>query len=149
MKGDRKFWRGPAGRSIILLLAVAAGLTVALLYTGHLITSGMCGTRIATEVPSPSSRLKAVVYELDCGATTDFSTQVAVLKAGEEPEDSAANAFIADSNHAAIPVSSIGVIDVHVQWLSNVELKIQYPERARVFKHQNRVRGVSVLYEAE
>ncbi len=45
--------------------------------------STMCGTSHITEVPSPDARHKLVVFNFDCGATTDFSLDVSLLKAGQ------------------------------------------------------------------
>jgi hypothetical protein len=46
--------------------------------------SGGCGTGDITEVPSPDGKHKIVVYNFDCGATTDFSLDVSLLKRNEK-----------------------------------------------------------------
>src|SRR5436190_14589045 len=44
--------------------------------------SGMCGNKQIAGSDSPDRRAKVVVFERDCGATTDFSTQVVILPPG-------------------------------------------------------------------
>src|SRR5687767_10343542 len=44
----------------------------------------MCGNDIQLTVVSPDRKLKAVVFERSCGATTGFSTQVSVLPADRD-----------------------------------------------------------------
>ncbi len=40
--------------------------------------AGACGNEILKEVRSPTGKMKGVVFQRDCGATTGFSTQVSV-----------------------------------------------------------------------
>lgn len=67
----------------------------------------MCGNQVLKEYPSPSGKLKAVVFERDCGATTGFSTQVFIVQAGSVLENESANLFLADTDHDRAP-SGIG-----------------------------------------
>ena len=51
--------------------------------------STMCGSDIIEQSHSPSRNLKAVVFQYDCGATTSFTTKVAIVKTNE-------NVYISD-----------------------------------------------------
>ena len=57
---------------LLLTLALIAG-TVACIN----IAAG-CGNDLVKEVPSPNGKMKAVVFQRDCGATTGFSTQISL-----------------------------------------------------------------------
>ena len=95
-----------------------------------------------TEVRSPDSRKRAVVFERDCGATTDFSTQVSILNGNELLSREAGNIFIADSNHGTVQKML-----VTVRWDSTSRLVVSYPTRARVFLQRDRGGDVAVSYE--
>jgi hypothetical protein len=86
------------------------------------------------------------VFGRDCGATTDFSTQVSMIEAGAPLSKSAGNLFIADTDHGKIAAGPGGGPAVQVRWLSEDRLEVAYPKGARVFK-QEPVRGkVTVEY---
>jgi hypothetical protein len=99
-----------------------------------------CGNRILSETEGGSKR--AVVFERDCGATTDFSTQVSILNANESAPPEAGNVFIADSDHGAVTN-----LVVSVRWDSPDHLVVVFPARARVFQQQVQVSGVNISYE--
>jgi hypothetical protein len=97
---------------------------------------GFCGNEIGYEEYSPDRKLKAVVFERDCGATTGFSTQVSLLGGAEKLPNEAGNVFIAD-----------GDPKIRVQWQSNNEVLVKFPPGTKVHLKQNQVAGVSVRYE--
>ncbi|MGZ4789109.1 MAG: hypothetical protein ACXVZX_11375 [Terriglobales bacterium] len=145
----RGFVKGFVGRLVVSSLVSVVIVVALIMLAGYTFTLGMCGNSVAREVPSPDGKWKAVIYERDCGATTDFSTQVSVLEARDDVGDESGNVFITDSNHGAVPISGIGVINVDVLWRSNSEVRVRYPSAARVFKKETRISGVSVSYETE
>lgn len=55
---------------------------------------GVCSTNQIASYPSLNNKNKAVVYQFDCGATTGYSTHVAILPIEEELEK---DPFSADS----------------------------------------------------
>jgi hypothetical protein len=99
-----------------------------------------CGNEVISEVPSPDRRLKAIVFERDCGATTDFSTQVSVMPSGQQfltratwlRSTASGNVFVADTNHGEAPPGPRGGPDVQVRWLGPTRLSISHDRRARV-----------------
>jgi hypothetical protein len=132
--------------SIIVFLAMGAGL----LGAAHLLTLDMCGNRVVAEIRSPDGRHKAVEFERDCGATTDFSTQVSVIKSNKQlGSDSVGNAFTADSNHGSVTVHGAGVMELDVRWLNSNTLQIEYPAGARVFSRNSKVGDVSIQYTTD
>jgi hypothetical protein len=130
-----------------VIILVAAGIILA--RAVYLLTRNMCANRIVAEISSPNGSHKAVEFERDCGATTDFSTQVSVIESAKKlGSDVAGNAFIADSNHGAVPVHPPGVMVVDMRWLNSNTLLIEYPAGARVFNRKNKVRDLAIQYPA-
>ncbi len=77
----------------------------------------VCGHTIYAELASPDIRYKAIVFERNCGATTDFSTQISILPMTETLPNESGNIFVLT-----------GHPDVHrvkLKWLSNTEVFIR------------------------
>src|ERR1041385_6220803 len=71
--------------------------------------AGSCANQALRSVPSPDGALRAVVFERECGATTDFSTRVTVLaRAGQKLPERPDAVFDADRTHAAAPAGPGG-----------------------------------------
>ena len=110
----------------------------------------LCGNDIGKEVLSPDGKLKAVVFERDCGATTDFSTQISLIKASQPlPHGSSGNVFAADSDHGNVGVDVKGILPIDLSWDDNNKLLIRYPARARVFSEVRQYKGVQLRYVAD
>src|SRR5215470_11894175 len=110
--------------STIAVLAVGGVLVGA----AHLLTFDMCGNEVVAEIRSPDGTYKAVEFERDCGATTDFSTQISIIKSNKQlGSNSAGNAFTADSNHGSVPANGAGVMELNIRWLDSNTLQIDYP----------------------
>jgi hypothetical protein len=62
----------------LVIIVFAAGM---ILFTAA--AENLCNNRIAQELYSPDHKFKAVVYERDCGATTNFSTQISILRSSQ------------------------------------------------------------------
>jgi hypothetical protein len=86
-------------------------------------------------VPSPDAKYEAVVFQRDCGATTDFSTQISVLPKGVSLPGAAGNVFIADSNHGAAPRATWGGPEVDVRWSGNRRLSVVTHPAARISRN--------------
>src|SRR5689334_1844736 len=89
---------------------------VATLLTSACGSFGMCGNREVERVPSPDGTLEAVLFQRDCGATTDFSTQVSIVPTGERLADQGGNAFVADANHDRAPRAAWGGPHASISW---------------------------------
>src|SRR5438093_11136049 len=88
--------------------------------------SGMCGNKQIAGSDSPDRRAKVVVFERDCGATTDFSTQVVILPPGEELGNRSGNVFVVDSDHGRAAPGPGGGPWVEAQWLSSDSILIRF-----------------------
>ena len=106
----------------------------------------LCGSVLIAEFPAPSKALKASLYVRDCGATTDFSTQVSILDTNEQALPVPGNVLVIDSDHGKTPVGSRGGPEVRLTWASDSTLVASYDSRARVLHSAGRVRGVAIKY---
>ncbi|MFZ0814338.1 MAG: hypothetical protein WAM78_02400 [Candidatus Sulfotelmatobacter sp.] len=109
-------------------------------------------TEVVGYVPSPDGKWDVVLMIRNAGATTDYSTQLSVISAGERVSRELAlcrpgNVFIADGNHGAVAVDHRGSMHVDVVWQSPNLVLITFPPRARVFKQERRFQSVIVNYD--
>ena len=107
-----------------------------------------CGINLVRRVPSADGQWEAILFERDCGATTDFGTHLSVLRAGAKLPNKPGNVFIADSDHGRAPLVEGNVIDVSIQWAGPDSLVVRYDPRARIFSQESKVQGISVHYIA-
>jgi hypothetical protein len=107
---------------------------------------GMCGNDISSETISPDKKWKAVVFALDCGATTiskELVPRVSVIRADETLSDPNRGNVFGVGNRQVRPPA------VQVYWTGPHELTIQYPSKASVFKQETKYRDVTIKYVAE
>ena len=72
--------RSTRRRSLWLVLGIVVLAVVACVYAATEFLAAGCGNDQVEEFPSPDGSLKAVVYRRDCGATTDYSRQIVILR---------------------------------------------------------------------
>jgi hypothetical protein len=105
---------------------------------------GLCENTIGTEIPSPDGKLKAVIFDRDCGATTATVVHISIVPREHIINHAdVANTFSADGNHGASSLNSL-----FVEWKSDGAVAITYPAKARVFMHESLVGNVAVSYIA-
>ena len=112
--------------------------------------SDMCATTVFDEISSPSQKLKAVVFQIDCGATSDFNTQVAIVKASfntSEAKFLPKSFFVAHRDNGRAPAGISKGPEVRLNWQSDDELRVQYHQFARVLRSENRQGGVTIQYQ--
>ena len=107
---------------------------------------GMCANEQLFDLPSPDGALKAVVFQRDCGATTDFSTQVSIVGASRSLPNRGGNLFVADTDHGRAPSGIGGGPEVRVAWRSSHSLQIARHRDARVFLEEPGISGVTAEY---
>jgi hypothetical protein len=148
---NRVYWLGMATwKKVVLGLLTVAIVTiggcVALL--DHLF-SDMCATTVIDQVASPTGELKAVVFQIDCGATSDFNTQVAIVSGDKEVSEKDTlpkSFFAADGDHGRAPEGKAHGPEVRLNWLSDSSLEIQHHELARRIRAEKSSKGVTVDY---
>lgn len=140
----------PSVRKIILIAALLVASVFVIRYGKvayeiyvALKPENMCGVQLGAEALSPNQKLKAVIYQFDCGATTPFTTQVSILKPSEAIPYSAGNVFSAynGSQEGAWrgPFAEIA-------WLSDTTLKVSYISDAAVQEREEKYKGIKVEY---
>lgn len=129
--------------SVLLLLAATA---IGGLYLLGSFSSDMCGVNLLRETPSPNGKLKAVLFQIDCGATTGFNSHVAIMPNNVALSSNTESFFAADRNGGKAPDGEGGGPEVQVDWVSDVQLNIQYHELARIFHNEKTSEGVNIVY---
>ncbi|GAB3357897.1 hypothetical protein GCM10027395_00010 [Giesbergeria sinuosa] len=132
-------------------------LTVAIVTIGGCIVwldyyfSGMCATTVIDQAASPSGKIKAVVFQIDCGATTDFNSQVAIVPGNKKISEKDAlpkSFFAANSDYGKAPEGKAHGPELRLNWLSDSNLEIQYHEFARIIRAEKSSKGVAVDYRS-
>lgn len=106
----------------------------------------MCGNKISITEFSPNKKHKIVIFCRNCGATTDFSTQVSILKVDEKLENESGNIFSADSEHGKAKTDENSSISIKAKWLNNNKVIITYDKNARTFKTENSLDEIEIEY---
>ena len=133
-----KFWKKLliAFGLVFVIFAVCAAVGI------YLLGRGMCGNDIYKEYISPNGKLKAVVFQRDCGATTGFSTQISVMAAKDDLKNEAGNIYIIDGQPSQPSPK--------VFWRNNNELIISKPINGSEYKAENSwgyLNKVKISYE--
>lgn len=128
-----------------LRCAVAVSVLLAGTVSGCFGGGDSCVDVIVGQVDAPDHRRLAVTYVRNCGSTTGFSTQVSIVKAGDEPDDNG-KIFVADGDHGAVTTLQDNSLDVRVEWPAADRVLISHPARARVFTNKSEHDGVRIDY---
>ena len=108
--------------------------------------SDVCVNEQVSRTDAPDGRRSAVMFQRDCGATTGFSTQISLVKPGDEPFGGG-NTFRADADHGAAATGDWGGPGADMEWLAPDHLRIRYAAKSRLFEQADRVSGVKISYE--
>jgi hypothetical protein len=100
----------------------------------------LCANEVVSDVSSPSGRNHAVVFMRDCGATTGFMIEVAVLPSSKKLPKQPGNTFSADDGHADVP------LEVTAAWESDRALRLTHDPRLRIFRREPEVGEVKLTY---
>jgi hypothetical protein len=134
MSAEKKALLG--GAAIVFAGAAAAAAILFLTVWGFSSALG-CKSNVHEQSRSPDGALVAVLFEMACGATTDFNTQVAVLLKNE--------AGLPDQRSTFLVLG--GREQVSLQWLNRQELVVRMRKGVNVFKQEQPNYGVTVRYE--
>jgi hypothetical protein len=125
-------------------MSVSLKLVVACLVIAVAGCSDMCANTIVAEKSAPGSQHQAVLFERNCGATTDFSTQISVLPVGTDPVD-VGNVFIISGGPQR--KAEWGGPWAEIEWESPTGLLIRYDAGAEVSHRTIAMDDVTVAYE--
>jgi hypothetical protein len=124
---------------IILIVFVASIISLILYLSISLYLDVPCGNTIQNTVYSPSHTKKAVVFERDCGATTQYSTQVAIIESEKDLPNISGNVLAsADVLHFQ---------PEYLYWQNEDTLVIKYNYTADIRFKKDFVDGVKIRYE--
>ena len=121
---------------------VAGGVALAVT-TLALVWGRVCGNDVVARVPSPDGRHEAVVFQRDCGATTDFSTQVSVVRTGGSLPDAGGNLLVTGGG----PPDPGGGPVVRAEWAANRRLRLRVYAQTRVIRAEQEALGVRAEYD--
>ncbi|MDR1276903.1 MAG: hypothetical protein LBL72_11080 [Candidatus Accumulibacter sp.] len=139
MAHDSSFKPTPASRRGLIqalsCMRLSLQLIAVLAISTVLAGCNSCENEISQTVASPSGKLKVVMFNRNCGATTGFNTQVSIISATATLPNNAGNTLIID-----------GTVPLRAQWHLDSALHLAGLGSAKVFKQENSVAGVSVSY---
>ncbi len=118
-------------RRLFVVVPVIALLAIAMTGCGD-----QCRNEAVATVPSPSGAARAIVFHRNCGATTEFNTQLAVLPRSAQQPNIPGNALILG-----------GDVPLKVRWDSETALTVSGLGNARVFKQSATAADVAITYE--
>ncbi|WP_119390407.1 hypothetical protein [Taklimakanibacter lacteus] len=96
-----------------------------------------CDVDRRNSVLSPNGKMVAVVFGVDCGATTGFNTQLSVL-----PSDAA---FDRDEYPPVLVLKDKQ--ELGIRWASDTSLSVTVPDGAHENKRLDVSGGVAITYE--
>ena len=105
----------------------------------------LCTNEVMKTLSSPGGEHKAILFMRECGATTDFTTQVSV-----DPGlfETFGNVFVADGYNGGTR-GPWGGPWADLEWVGPNQRLITYDQQARIFDRNGRVNGVSVAYRSQ
>jgi hypothetical protein len=110
--------------------------------------SDICSNTEVSRSTSPDRRLDAVLYQRNCGATTGFSTQIALVPVGNLLSGDSA-LYRADDDHGAARTGVWGGPWAEIEWLTSNKLLVRYAAKSRIFQQNTNAYGISVSYQVD
>ncbi len=112
----------------------------------------LCAETLISKSPSPNKKLKAIVHQIDCGATTGFNSHVSIIPITsslvKESKKFFKNKsfFVADTDHGKAPAKKGQGPEIKLYWQSNTNIDIKHHINARVIRAEKSSNGVTVEY---
>jgi hypothetical protein len=125
-------------KCLIRVFAVAVSVSVLcasyLSYVLIRISENMCKSEIISTTPSPDASINAVVFERDCGATTNYTTEVALVHSEESP--------FSDDGDVVLIVS--GRQNLNIKWKNGNNITITIPKYLELIRSEFGANGIMV-----
>lgn len=122
--------------------SLRSGILSLLIMFFYVSCSSLCSNDIIFSKESPDKSYKIIHFVRNCGATTNLSAHISIIKTTESLAHDAGNVFIFDSNHCGTKYLSL----IKPVWKSNDSIEIRYSKKARVFKKENSFKGINITY---
>jgi hypothetical protein len=107
----------------------------------------LCRNETVASLKSPDGKHRAILFMRECGATTDYTTQVSIVASSWSYHD-IGNVFVADAYARDAKRGLWGGPWAEVAWISPQQLLVSYDAHSRVFTQNATVRGVHITYRA-
>lgn len=115
---------------------VFAGLFI---YFLNFLVKDICSNEIVKELISPDNKTKVILFQRDCGATTDFSTQISIISAHEDLPNDGGNIFVTEGH----PNEN----DIEITWLSPTKLAIRnILPKNEIHKKELKCNNIQIIY---
>jgi hypothetical protein len=126
-------------RSNVLLVLFAALAVVAaiFLHAESFRTAVGCAPAVREQIVSPDNRMVAVVFEMECGATVGFNTQLATLPINEINSLAQQSAFLVLGERKQLDL----------RWLNEKVLAVRIPNGANIFRQEQPKLAIQVVYD--
>lgn len=121
---------------IIAVLIPVVGYTGYILWGFYELLFNYCATTEHRTVPSPDLSRVAIVFDIDCGATTDFNTQVSIVGIGDN--------FSPDRNPSILSIR--GQRALYMRWVSDKILEVSLPQHGRIYRKDDHAGDVEIQY---
>jgi hypothetical protein len=105
----------------------------------------LCRNEILSEIESPNRNLKAVIFQRDCGATTDFSYHISLIKVDKSLPNKSGNILVLDDKKIDLQKKSL----LKVDWINSTELQIKYPSTSRIFLSETKAEVPISFFKSE
>lgn len=125
-------------KAIIVFFTIVIFLIIGGYYVLLHIFDDMCENQIYNTISSPDSKHKAVLFQRDCGATTDFSTQVSILQIDSSLNNESGNVLVVKGH----PSNN----NINIRWISENALEITNVKNASVYKKEASIDNIKVVY---
>ena len=124
-----------AKRAIKTVIALSTGVVALVAVAIAWFWWNSCANTEQQRVASPDGQREIVTFERNCGATTDFGTQVSIFRRGAGLPHGAGNAYIYGHR-----------VPVVVAWESKSVAVVRYPPGFRGLHESPHAGGVSVRF---
>src|SRR5262245_55840975 len=128
----RVMWRAIVVLVGFAILAIAAWVLM-------VADMGECDLTTRAALPSPDRSKHAVMFDVDCGATTGFNTQVAIVPANIAFDHKATPAVLVMDGRWSLPI----------HWIDDRTLHIRIPKDERYYEKLTSAGGVTIVFEVE
>jgi hypothetical protein len=130
-------------KKIIIMLIIGIPIVgliltkLVLLTLAYWLGTAMCDSSVYQTVSSPTQEYSAKLVEVDCGATTTWTTQVKLesLHIWEPGQETIVSLRGRPSENS-----------IQLRWVGNHTLSIQLPINAKLYTRKNQWRDIQILY---
>lgn len=126
----------------LLIILILLGIIISVIYSiSNLIEAE---NTIISKIENSNKKYTVYIFERNAGATTDYSTQITILRSNKKFRNSPGNIFIADRGQAEL--SDFGIINIDVIWEDQNTLIIKYDKKARIFIRKDTFENIQIKY---